>query len=590
MSILVNEKNINYLLLSVIVLFPWFFLVFQGLDILELGYWLVSFENFFTHPEVIPDIVFGSWLTAFFGAFADLIFEEFGIIGHKIAFVIMLYLVLYVVYILLSPFTSKKKLLYYILIAEIFININTYTWVNYYILTILFYLLGLMFLYRGLISDKLYLFFIAGIILGLNFYVRIPNILGLSLLILIIYYDLITGKLQYRQLLKKIVTFLLGFLLAIVSVIFLMKMIGHYDLFLHQMNYLLSLFFSGSAGYGAGALERKFILLHFHAATSGMLLFTILSSLLLSIKYWISNKFHSLILFVLSALLALLLIYLSEVATTYYYTVYAGFIGLIYGSLLWITFKKYKVDPKFSTLAIASFLIFELTPLGSRAYKYQFIYGMYLAIPVIMIYLSSLREIKFGNFKIDEKNIKVFLSLFSITIIIYSMIVTIGYRAPANAENRWTMLYSVDHPKLIGIHLTKERAEALNELIPAMNKDSKNFSYIMTYEQISTISYLSELQPYLSNTYPLFLIPDEAKKVLKVASSKKSLPLVVRATTNTLPIGWPKNHQHVHTTDEKMNQVRVVIEDFLKKNNYQVVWRNNNFEILTPAAHDRKVR
>jgi len=588
MIISVNEKNINLLLLAAIVLFPWLFIVFQGLDILELGYWLVSFENFFAHPEVMPDIVFGSWLTAFIGAFADQLFGRFGVIGHRIAFVLVLYLVLYSVYILLSSFTDKKqRLLYFILVAEIFVNIETYTAVNYYILTILFYLFALISLYKGLITDKLYLFFITGIILGLNFYVRIPNILGLSFLFLIIYYDLSIGKLDYRNLLKKITILLAGFFVSIVSIILLMKMIGHYDLFLNQMSYLLDLFLHNKPGYGAGSLMDKFIGVHLNAIISGMLLAVIIFLLLLSTRYWISNKFHSLILFVLSILLALLLINLSEAATAYYYCVYVGFVGLTYGFLLWIAYKKFKVDPKFSVLAIASFLIFELTPLGSRAYKYQFIYGMYLTIPVIMIYLSSLRDIKFGNFKISEKNIKTSLSLFTISILIYAMIVTIYYRAPANETKRWTQLYSIDHPKLRGIYVTKERAGTLNELIPEMHKYSKKFTYIMTYEQISTVSYLSELQPYLNNTYPLFLTAEGTKMELQLASSKNSLPIVVRATTDTLPINWPIDRLPVHQTDEQMNEARAVIISFLKKNNYQVVWSNKDFEILTPGINDQ---
>ncbi|HIQ27079.1 MAG TPA: hypothetical protein EYH42_01090, partial [Sulfurovum sp.] len=427
-----NEKNINKLLLFMIVLFPWVFLVFQGLDVLEFGYWVVSFENFFIHPEVMPDIVFGSWLTGFIGAIAEIVFGGLGVVGHRIAFIISLYILIYMIYSLLSPFTTKKRLLYFLLLSEIFVNIETYTLTNYYMLTILFYVWGLLLLYKGLISNKLSLLFAAGVVLGLNFYIRIPNILGLSLIIVIIYYDLITDGIQIKQTLKKSIVFLTGFFVAIVAVLVIMKMIGHYELFVQQMNYLYDLLFSNNQGYGAGSLKKKFIYLHFYALSSGLLLFIILSVILLSTKYWILNTYKNVILLVLSVVLAIVLIRLSEADTAYYYSIYLGFIGLTYVLLLWIGYKKFKVDSRFSTIALATLLIFELVPLGSRAYRYQLVYGMYLVIPVIFIYLYSLKEIRIKNLIISEQSLKGFLSLFTVSIVIYAMIIMIYYRAPAN--------------------------------------------------------------------------------------------------------------------------------------------------------------
>ena len=80
---------------------------------------------------------------------------------------------------------------------------------------------------------------------------------------------------------------------------------------------------------------------------------------------------------------------------------------------------------------------------------------------------------------------------------------------------------------------------------------------------------------------------EEAKKIIDHAGATKPLPLVVRASTDTLPISWPKNRESVHTSDGKMNKVRVIIQDFLKENGYQVVWYNKDFEILIPAIKDK---
>ncbi len=52
MHFLHHNKKVEKYLLFLILIYPWLFHVFQGLYIPELGYWLVSFENFFDNPEI----------------------------------------------------------------------------------------------------------------------------------------------------------------------------------------------------------------------------------------------------------------------------------------------------------------------------------------------------------------------------------------------------------------------------------------------------------------------------------------------------------------------------------------------------------
>ncbi len=455
----------------------------------------------------------------------------------------------------------------------------------------LFFLLSTLYLYRGLTTDRLFLLFIAGLISGLNIFVRLPNLLGITLFLVIIYYELSIGRFNYKQTLKKISILISGYLFAIIGILFFMKIIGHYDLYIDNIGNLLNIMSEDSFdkklihehAHGGMQFIKLFMKGHYDAIKYGIFLFFILFMILLSGKYWADQKLYKFIILVLSSLLAFLIIHLSHIDDSTYYCVYSGIVGLIYGSLLWIAYKKFKEFPEFGTIAFASFLIIELIPLGSTSYKYHTIDGMYLAIPVIMIYLFSLKEIKFGFFNIPEKSICAMRSIIIVTIIVFSMIVMNYYRANGHEIKRWTMFYDVNHPRLLGIFLTKERAETLNELVAALNKYENDFSYILTYEQISTVAYLSDLQPYLASTYPFFWTKDKIEEELEHASLKKTLPMVVRAKSDTIRKGWPKNNKPVHGgTNNHRGILRAVIESFLKKNNYQTIWENSNFEILTP--------
>ncbi len=574
-----NEKSLNLVLISIIILYPWIFTVPQDLYIAEFGYWAVSYELFFSNPGLIPNVAMSCWLTIFIGALTNFLFGGLGIIGFKFAFIIVLYFIFYIVYLLLSPFITKKLLLFSILLSEIFIHITTYTYINYYILTSLFFLLGFLFLYKGLINNKLNLLFIAGLILGLNIFIRFPNILGVSLLFVIIYYELTIGKFEYRQTLKKVFIFVSGYLFAVIAVMFFMKMIGHYDLYIKNISFLLF-----GSNYNDIGLIEIVVKEHYNAFKYGFLLFLILFSILISGKYWANKKISKFIIIVMGVSLAYLIIYLSQVDTQYY-CVYSGIVGLILGSLLWIAYKKFKKTPRFSTIAFASFLIMELVPIGSTAYKHQMIYGMYLAIPVIMIYLFSFKKIKIVDFDISQKSIQSLNAIISLTIIVFSLIVAIYYSGNGS-EKRWKMVYGLNHPRLQGIYMTKEFAKTINELTEALNIYQKDFSYILTYEKISTIAYLSDLDPYISTTYPFFYSKDKLKRELAIASTKRTLPLVVRATNNINTKGWPKNKKPV---SGGYKNKRNILESFLKKNHYQVVWKNDDFEILIPSQKEDKL-
>ncbi len=587
MSILISEKNLTLVLITAIILFPWIFLVFQGLDILEFGLWVTGYENFFKNPEVMPPVVIASWLTAFIGASVDSLFRDFGVIGYKIVYIFLLYILLYIIFLLLSTFTTKKLLLFFLLLAEVFVNIDPCVVSYYYLLTTLLFLIGLFFLYKGLTTNRLFLLFIGGAIIGMNIFVRLPNILGIFLFLIIIYYDISIGILQYRKIFKKIVVFILGYLFAIVSILFFMKMIGHYDLYVSNISFLLGLTGDSSPDHGIRGLVGLVFREHYYAIKYGALLFIIFISLLLSEKYWIYNKLNIFSIVFSSILLSFLMIYLSNINTLNYYGVYSGITGLIYGCLLWIAYKKFKEYPEFSTIAFSSFLLMELIPLGSAAYQYHTVEGMYLAIPVIMIYLYSLRKISYRHFNVSKKGVHAFRAIITITIIVFSMIIINYYRAPDGEIKRWQMFYSIDHPRLIGVFVTKERAETLNELITALNKYQKNFSYILTYEQISTVAYLSNLPPYINTTYPFFWSSNKVEKELKLASLQKTLPIVVRAKSNTTLKGWPKKYKLIDRKKNERNRVRVVLERFLKQNRYLIIWKNKNFEILIPQKITR---
>ncbi len=576
-----ENKNVSILLIFLILIYPWLFLVFQGIYIAEGGYWIVSYQDFFTEPE-ISKTVFYSWLTAFFGGVSNYLFGWMGWVGFKIANVLVMYAILYIVYNMLRAYSGKNLLLFLLLLTEIFVHINTYKYINYYSLTALFYLLGAFFLYKGLIANNLTHFFVSGLFLGLNIFIRFPNLLGIGLVLVIIYYGMATRS-SIRDSINKSVVLIVGYVIAIPSILLLMKLLGHYELYLEAISALSSSASDSSSSHSTLHLLYITLTGQIKAILHCILLLLIIAVFLWGSRFRIdSKKWNWIKLSLFVPIFVVFLLILSKVEYSNYYQVYLGIVGMLYLLLLIITYKSFREKPEFGAIALMAFLILEMVPLGSFTQLIQSIYGMYLAIPVAFIYIFSLTQVKVGPLKIKENELKFMRILIISSLLLYSLIVTNFYYS-GGEKKRWTMLSSINYPPLQGTLVTKEKAETLNDLIENINRHEDKYDYILTYEEISTVQYFTDLKPYLSNLYPFFYTVTNLKKNLKIASMKKTLPLVVRAKTQVTRRGWPKNAQPIDRENPHTRYHREVIEDFLHQNNYQTVWENRNFELLVPT-------
>lgn len=582
------QKRTPYFLLIFIILYPWLFNVFQGIYIAELGYWLVSYEHFFDNPT-ISQTTFYSWLTTFIGATVNYFFGSYGVISFKIANIFTIYLILFTVYKSLFSFISKTQLLFFLLTVEIVVN--SYYFINYYSLTTLFFTTSILFLYFGLSKDKLHYILLASFFLGLNIFIRFPNLLGFGFMITIIYYNYAKHKSLNMYGYKQLGTFLLGYVLAILVVLLLMKVLGHFNYYLHSISDIISLT-NGDSAHGSSALITTYFTSQFSAIKEGAKLFFLLFLALLLVEYFSKHTFIRKIL-TLSLFMSgtYYLLQISGTGHTNYIVFYNGIIGFTYIMLVWILFTQFNKNINLGVLALMALIAIEIIPFGSATVLHQAKFGLYLAIPLIFTYLLQ-KDLLPANsvLVIHNKSIKILINILGLILIAQALIAVTIYHPPGLENERWTMTHSVDHPHLKANFMSKEKADTLNELICSMHKYSEGLTYILTYEGISTVNYLSDLQPYLNNTYPFFMPIDKFDKELIQQQQNKSLPMVVRAKTFVSAKGWPTTSIKIHQTSGSINTVKIrkSLDIFLKTNHYISVWHNKDFEILIPPMPIKK--
>ena len=156
--------------------------VFFGMDIADAGFYLTFYDNIFTHPGSV-EYNFMYYLNGVIGGAFQALFPSMGICGMRllgVAFNTLCAIILY--YALRRHVDERAIALGCALVVASFIA-PPYTFC-YDLCTIVFYVLAITLLWRGLERNSTLMVALAGVLAGLNILVRIPNVLGLSMALL----------------------------------------------------------------------------------------------------------------------------------------------------------------------------------------------------------------------------------------------------------------------------------------------------------------------------------------------------------------------------------------------------------------------
>ncbi|MFA7084225.1 MAG: hypothetical protein WC141_06810 [Arcobacteraceae bacterium] len=574
-----NNKTTVFLL-SFLTLYPWYISIF-GIDLTDPGYWLVHYKTFFAYPE-LAQRGFTTWLSLFFGAATHSLLGHLGLLGFKIANIMVLYAIIFISFLLFKRYASTNFILFSLAVALLLATLDKALQINYNTLTALFYIASAYLLHRALVNKEFHFAFLAGFVLGLNLFIRLPNLVGIGLLSIIFFYFIATDTFM-RSALKMFFIAVAGYLTSLILIMTILNLLGHYDLYIESVTNLLLLSTDETFHHSSSTLIGALIENHWKAFRYGILLFGfILFSTWLS-KFIVTN--NRLLNILLGACFLLfftaLLLFLCNVHSGYdYFMLHHGIIGLTYIALALTVFKTFKTNRALSTLAMLSLMLMVLIPLGSNTSFKHTPNSFFLALPILFIFLFSLNKIEIKQFVLERKELQLLFSFSSLTLILFALIVShVFYASSGDASAKWKMHHLVAHEQLAYNFTTKERASVLNELLQTLPKYEKDYTYILTYNRIPLISYVSNKLPYIDNPNPLFDMPKTFENKLHAASRHRSLPLIVKGTL-AMSKEWPNSGSVKVSNDHYL-----VLKKFLDANHYEVVWANHAFEILLPIGN-----
>lgn len=164
-------------------------------------------------------------------------FPSMGIVGFRLLGASFILIALIAVFLALKDTIRIVYLLLGMLIVIICYISLPYSFCNA-ICSCFFYVCAIIFIYRGLVNKHPFLLLIGGILVGINIFTRIPNVLGIGLVIIVVCYKWYVGegkRLDYKQ----GGIFMFGVITGILLIFLLMFILGHFSVFIESMYQVL---------------------------------------------------------------------------------------------------------------------------------------------------------------------------------------------------------------------------------------------------------------------------------------------------------------------------------------------------------------
>ncbi len=444
----------------------------------------------------------------------------------------------------------------------------------YNYLTYLFFTLGLLCLLLGMFEwERQNMFLIlAGICLGLNVMVRFPNIIETGLILVLWFYQIITGG-KILETVKKTLSCMAGFLIGIAfPLLIICGMYGPSAYF----DMIASLFGAteGAQDYTAfGMIESilsayvttlKSMLIMIPCVAAGIIMFYILPK-----RYVLIKK-----LLYIAGLLVLVKYYFSKGVFTRNYQYYdsmfqAAMMFIIVAVILAVIGITGILNgsKQEQTLAFASLMVILITPIGSNNYTFPVVNNLFFVAPVSLWLLRRLM------FRLGDADYNFPWQAIITAVVLVLIIQGVVFHARfsfADGDDGQERDSYVQIPKASGMKTTAYNADTLSELYNALNEQELLGKKAVFFGGVPGLAYLFDMEPAINtvwpelDTYSVDKLGDQLQELSDLTDDK---PLIIMGPNIT-----------EYATLEAKNDI---LMDYIVSNDYNVIFENDRFKVYS---------
>ena len=536
-SLFINQHPWTSIGVVLVMLFGFqLFNIIFGFDIYDTGYHLVGYENIFSAPDSVIGN-FGIYLTSLVGGTLMYAFPNMGVLGFRLTGALMVLLTIVVIFI-----TLKNEIpVIHLLLGSILVIVGyvdlLYCLCNG-ILSCCLYAISIIFLYKGLSQRNQFLVLLGGIIVGLNIFTRLPNVLGVGIVFIILLhkkYICRNNTLDWSD----SFLFMSGVGLGIIFVLAIMMKLGHAEIFKRSISAL----FSAAGGRGTHNIFFMFkIYFVFYLSTIIPLL---VFYALIHIEKHVERKenMHITLVFFIVCVLSLTF-YIYEIS--HVYVIIWGFFTL--GCIVFIL----KNRDKYGVLALFALYMLVIEIYGSDWSENHGSLPALLAAPI------ASKQI------IDRKKI---VYVFTFILAVCWQVIRKGNFMDIGPI--YLKTEQIDNAEAKGIFTSKEKADAINSTLLGIRPYVAIDDTMMCFPLAPMMNYLTHTRPAGGTCW----IGEDGDFILPIERTPRIL------FNKTFFSG--DNWYEIYKLDGKYG---FDILSFIKRHRYRKVYENDYFMLFVPPV------
>ena len=556
------EKNSNKsFFLALLLMFSYQCInIFWGFEVLDSGQYLTFYDNIFDAPESVGGL-FSTYLSGIIGGTFMKLFPTIGIVGFRLLHALFLLTSFGILYFVLK---GTIPVIHMIIGFSMVVACNITSPPILYNGTFnsFFYVLTIVFLYKGILLRNNILIGLGGFMAALNIFVRLPNILDIGFIAVIFVCKYITGD-CLKKTVNQILYFMIGVLAGIVAVSVLIVSLGHESLFLQTFGALVETGMGSTGTITPADTTHSFMSLlisqfKFYFGLSKTII--ILVSILYFTKYYLPQN-KTLRTLIQLAICIWLLPFLYLYFNPYDFLCALCFIGCIYSIL--------KGRRELKVLACLALFMLVIEPQGSN---YVYCHGPLSAVvaaPLASFYL------------LNRKNI-VYIVPFYIVNLFIIVFITQFFDAGSLAEKR----YSIDNALTRGIHVTHIKSQVMSESLNGLKSFVSPGDTMLVLYGAPMMNYLTHTRPFGGIVW--FVSPSELSAKLRYTDETPKILITKFYTYNRR---WYKSRERYSYTGNETyapsSDGFMSIDDFLAKYHYYRVYENEWFVLFLPGQNQQ---
>lgn len=545
----------------------------QGFCMADEGWSLTGYQQIFNEPESVK-YMFLFYNTLCIGGTWELLFGWMGMLGFRLLNVLFMIGSWTVIYHLLRDYVSNKALFVGALLVVLAHDYGVMVF-DHSSVTVLLSVSGAYFLFRALCKDSCGFMLLAGMTLAFNVFTRIPNLTQLVLLVLLVPYYMYTR--DGRQTLKLLGAAILGLAIGVAVELALMSAFGHLPIFIDNLTTGVSAASSSDSSHNIGSMFRSY-LLSYVQIVKDMLKIGLLPLVAFFVAGVVPMKSRALAILSCSVLFVVQTVILTVTFDNMLFLY--SFISLILFPSLYFVRR----DRQRTCLVLIVLLVLYTLPYGSDfGINNMGENAIWMAAPLsVGLAADGLRRLARKRRTVMIVALSAFMSVFLLMDGRHIM-----YNAYFDEGTRLEKRYRI-HNDLANTFTKKSYVEATDAVLGALEKYVGPDDCLFCFQSSPMTHYMTRTHPYMYNPWPWSFDTASMELHMRRAEARsETLPVLLREKTQM--IDFTQSDKYWDSTDatddfsHKNAKVRL-IQDFIRRYGYRIVWQDRHYQILLPVG------